>query len=189
MKKKVEEIENKISAVEQNLKKRYNARQSDYKETVKKHRELSDKINSVTDPEEFKKVTKELEEIEVHWDYLKRFFPIELEKGFTEEEYRIIIKDLQAEICEVKEERAEELLKAVKKAMVLMSSLVREVDMIDDVMRHADMVHYGRTVSRRFDITNVYKDNRADKEVMDAFCRAYYLNAKAFNQISEEETV
>ena len=141
------------------------------------------KIKSIVDADEFKQASKELEETQSHMDYLLRFMPFQLEKGFSNDEYNAISKELRAELEELKKERAQEICETVKHAAALMNDFMREAAQIDDVMRHIDYVHMGAPLPHRIDLTTVYAGT--DRTLMEAFCNAYTLNQAIFAQYTE----
>lgn len=188
MRKKVEEIENKVIEAQAKVKARESMLKKDLVNTEKKFRELKAKIPNIQDPEEYSKAVKDLEETETHYAYLTANAPKVPNKAFTDEEYTAIMSDLESELTDLKNERAPELLAAVKKAAVLMTEYVKEADMITNVMDHAIYLHYGERVaairnhSLKTDISKVYTD---DKKLMEAFCWNYFMNADVFSKCKE----
>ena len=187
MRKKVEEIENKVIEAQAKVKARESMLKKDVANTEKKFRELKAKIPNIQDPEEYLKAVKELEETETHYAYLTANAPKVPNKAFTDEEYKAIMSGLESELTDLKNEHAPELLAAVKKAAVLMTEYVKEADMITTVMDHATYLHYGeraaiRNHSQKTDISKVYTD---DKKLMEAFCWNYFMNADVFSKCKE----
>ena len=188
MRKKVEEIENKVIEAQAKVKARESMLKKDVVNTEKKYRELKAKIPDIQDPDEYAKAIKDLEEAETHYAYLTANAPKVPNKAFTDEEYKAIMSCLESELTDLKNEHAPELLAAVKKAAVLMTEYVKEADMITNVMDHATYLHYGEkgvvisNHSQKTDISKVYTD---DKKIMEAFCWNYFMNADVFSKCKE----
>ena len=188
MRKKVEEIENKVIQAEAKVKARNSNIKKDTADTKKKLADLNAKLPDITDPSEYANTVKEIEELNIHLDYLVNKAPKIPNKAFTDEEFNSICKGLESELTDLKNERAPELLAAVKKAAALMTEYIKEADMITNVMDHAIYLHYGekgaaiRNHSQKTDISKVYTD---DKKLMEAFCWNYFMNADVFSKCKE----
>lgn len=187
MRKKVEEIENKVIQAEAKVKARNSNIKKDTADTKKKLADLNAKLSDITDPSEYANTVKEIEELDIHLDYLVNKAPKVPNKAFTDEEFNSICKGLESELTDLKNERAPELLAAVKKAAAIMTDYVKEAETITNVMDHAIYIHKGRAGSfnnhsQQTDITKVYTD---DKKLMEAFCWNYFMNADVFSKYKE----
>lgn len=187
MNKKVEEIENRVNQADAKVKARNSILKKNTSDTRKKLADLNAKLPDITDPAEYEKTVKEIEEADIHLDYLVNNAPKVPNRAFTDEEYNFIMSNLDAELAKLKDERAPELLAAVKKAAVLMTRYVKDAETITNVMDHASYLHKGRvgslnSHSKDTDISKVYAD---DKKLMEAFCWNYFMNVDVFSKYKE----